>query len=65
MPSAGNPVIRTRVDPEFKTTCVEKSERTGIELSTVVRAALQKFMEETDEESLTRFGKPLEGVATP
>jgi hypothetical protein len=65
MPTAGNPVVRTRVEPAFRAACIEKSERTGIDLSAVLRVALENFLAESDEESLARLANPVEGVATP
>lgn len=57
MPSAGNPKATVRLEKPFQAAVAAKSERTGIAAATVMRVALERFMAQTDEESIAEFLK--------
>jgi hypothetical protein len=49
MPTAGNPVLKVRVEEEFKAACVAKAERTGTDISKVMRDALINWLAQSEE----------------
>jgi hypothetical protein len=44
MTAVGNPTFRARVDKDFRDACLEKAERTGTDISTVLRDALSAWL---------------------
>jgi hypothetical protein len=58
MPTAGNPVLKVRVEEDFKAACVAKAERTGTDISKIMRDALTNWLAQSEETEMTNTTAP-------